>query len=296
MTRKKTKIRIRIENESTLSTLTDSSLSRWKIAFFFFIFIILSIAAGSLIVYITPLRTLLPGYLKENQRSATEDNLMRLDSLRAVYETNQRFIDNYLRVTDISRIPTDSVALKPDSVVPISDSLMLPSERERHFVARMEEHERFNISVLAPLAADGMDFSNVSEAGIFTSASKDSQIGEVIVPMDEEVLSVADGTVIAVYYSRNENGYVIIIQHPRGFISRYSRLGSPLTVMGETVEPGQIIASAPFPDRFGKRIVDIRMWHNGLPVIPYRYLHGNEIAYDNELFGRENSFESPRGK
>ncbi|MDE5807808.1 MAG: M23 family metallopeptidase, partial [Muribaculaceae bacterium] len=255
------------------------------------------VVAGSFIVMLTPLHTLLPGYLKENQRSATEENLLRLDSLRNVYETNQRFIDNYLRITDTDRFPLDSTILnKADSLPKITDSLMLPSKRESMFVAKMEEQERFNISVLAPLAADGMLFSNISDSGIFTSASKDSEVGEVILPEDASLLCVSDGTVIACYYSHQEKGYVIIIQHQRGFASRYSHVGNPLVVMDEDVEAGQIIASPPSPDNSGKRTAYIRMWHNGLPIVPYRFIHDNNIENRIDSSSPANSFDAPRGR
>ncbi|MBD5237308.1 MAG: M23 family metallopeptidase [Bacteroidales bacterium] len=293
----KRKIRIKIESVSSLSTIADRTSPIWKVALFSILFIIASLFGGALIVFFTPLHTLLPGYLKEDQRAATEDNILRLDSLREVYETNQRFIDNYLRVTDISRVASDSVPpVAPDSIHHIKDTLMLPTERERKFVARMEEQERFNISVLAPLAAEGMFFSNPADAGIFLSSSKDSYIGIVVIPSDSQVLSIADGTVIAVYFSRREKGYVAIIQHSRGFVSRYAGMGVPLVSMGENVDAGQIIAAAPSPDKFGKRLLDIRMWHNTLPVIPYNFIHESEITHEEELFGQENSFDAPRGK
>lgn len=296
MKRKKNIIRIKIENESHLSTIADASMSIWAVAGVVLLILLFSVVTGALIVFLTPLHTLLPGYLKENQRSATEENLMRLDSLRNVYETNQRYIDNYLRITDTDRLPIDSTALNQDSVAFIKDTLLTPGERERRFVARMEEQEKFNISVLAPLAADGMAFSRPSDTGVFSSASKDSETGEILLPSDASVLSVADGTVLAAFFSRAENGFVMVIQHQRGFASRYSHLGKPLAMMGEDVEAGQIIADSPHPDKSGKRYIYIRMWHNGLPVVPYNFVNEREAENFREYFGIENSFEAPRGK
>ncbi len=296
MARKRDIFRIRIENESHLSTLADASLSRWGVAGVIILFLLLSVLAGSLLVIFTPIHTLLPGYLKENQRSATEENLLRLDSLLNVYEMNQRYIDNYLRITDTDRPALDSLALNADTVLLVKDTLMVPGEREKNFVARMEEQEKFNISVLAPLAADGMVFSDPSDMGVFSASSKEAEVGEIILPTDASVLSIADGTVLASYYSNAEKGYVVIIQHQRGFATRYSHLGSPLAVMGEDVEAGQIIAAAPSPDRSGKRVVYLRMWHNGLPVAPYKFINERDARLLKEHFRIENSFEAPRGK
>lgn len=296
MARKKTKIRIRLENESNLSTIADTRISRWAIAGVVLICILTSVFAGCVVVLLTPLHTLLPGYLKENQRSATEENLMRLDSLRNEYEINRRYIDNFLNITDSDRLPIDSTSLNNNTVASSNDTLILPSERERRFVARMEEQEKFNISVLAPLAADGMVFSAVSDTGIFSSASKDSETGEILLPADASILSIAGGTVLAAFFSRAENGYVLVIQHHRGFASRYSHLGKPLAAMGDDVEAGQIIADLPDPDKAGKRYINIRMWHNGLPVVPYKFINERQSGNFKEMAGIENSFEAPRGK
>lgn len=297
MKHKSGKIRITIENESNLTSIVDTSLSRWSLAAAALIVVALMIFIGTLIVLLTPIHTLLPGYLKENQRAATEENLLRLDSLHNVYETNQRYIRNFLRITDIDRLPMDTTDSFGDTIPPIvKDSLMLPSSRERKFVQRMEEQERFNISVLAPLAANGMVFSSPSDLGIFSSDSKESEIGEILLPQDGAVLSVADGTVIASYYSPADKGYVMLIQHDRGFVSRYSHLGAPLANVGESVEAAQCIAAPTPPDSRGKRTIYIRMWHNAIPVVPYKFIHDKEIENKIETFSSDNSFEAPRGR
>lgn len=284
------KIRIRIDDEAHLVSLADVSLSRWTLvpAIFGATAVLLLIAAA--IIMLTPLKTLMPGYMKQEQRSATELNLLRLDSLRAVYETNQRYIDNFLHITDIDRTPSDSASITVNTRELTPDSLLPPSDRERKFTEAMEERERFNISVLAPLAADGMLFSPVSDTGIFTAASKDAETGEVVVPPEGTVRAMADGCVLASYYSPAEKGYVVVLQHPRGFASRYSGLSSPLVSAGDLVNAAQILALPPAPDRSGKRVFKVMMWHNGLPVIPYKYI-GN---YSSE--SEESSFEAPRGR
>lgn len=296
MTKFNTKFRIRIENEAHLSSLLDVKISVWVIVILFILGIASAILIASVIVMVTPLHTVLPGYLKEDQRSATEENLLRLDSLQDVYKVNQQFIDNFLLISDTDRIPADSINLHPDSIDTVSDTLISPGEREKRFVSRMEEQERFNISVLAPLAADGMTFSFPAESGIFTGLSKESLTGEVILPADNNVISVADGTVVASYYSHAEKGYVILIQHPRGFVSRYSHTGNPMVGLGEEVLVGQIIAPSHAPDSKGNRYFYINMWHNGSAVIPFKYLNPQSASLKNENFGKENFYDAPRGK
>lgn len=283
--------KITIEDEAHLRTVAETRpTALGAIAVGAGIFAASVVIAGMLLAF-TPLRNLLPGYLKDSQRAATEEGLMRLDSLRAAYEVNQAYIDNYLRVTDENRIPSDSAQLAPAKSVMITDSLLGASEKERNFISSIEERERFNISVLAPLAADGIMFSPVCPDGIFTAASRESTVGEVIMSANDSFGCIADGTVIAVYHSAPEHGYVIVIQHNRGFVSSYTHVGTPLVGIGDTVTAGQMIALAPSPDRHGKHRFYIRMWHDGAPIIPYQYV-------GNGAFGASEgeAYEDPRGK
>ena len=45
---------------------------------------------------------------------------------------------------------------------------------------------------------------------------------------------------------------------------------------GDAVTGGQVIALAPSPRCKGKRYVEVMMWHNGLPLIPYEYIGNPE--------------------
>lgn len=285
------KFRIRIDDESHLSTLADVTLSpATAVAGAVVLFTAMVLIAGA-IVTLTPLRTLLPGYLNESQRVASEENILRLDSLREKYARNQEFIDNYLRVTDIDRTVSDSVAFDTEVRELTPDSLLPALPAEKRFMTSMEERERFNISVLAPLAADGMLFSPVTSNGIFTADSRTSDTGVLLVPEGTSVQSAADGTVVGVYYSTSDKGYAILIQHHKGFLSGYYGVGIPLVSTADTVDSGQIIALAPGPDARNRRTFTIRLWHNGLPVVPYEY-----VGASTSVSIPETPYEAPRGR
>ena len=240
---------------------------------------------------VTPIRTLLPGYMKQSERTATEENILRLDSALRVYEYNQAYIDNALRVLDTGRIPADSAKISANYNEFSPDSLISASPLENKFINMMEEREKYNISVLAPLAADGIIFSQVSDNSVYTEASRKEETGEIILPPNEAVRCVADGTVLATYYSPSEHGYVAIIQHQRGFVSRFSRLGTPMVAVGDYILSGQILALCPAADAKGKRYIEVMMWHNGHRLVPYEYI-GNQKSY----ILKETPFEAPRGR
>ena len=287
-----TKYKITVENESHLTEVVTGRLTAPGIIAILVGLVLLGLVLAGAIIAFTPLRTLLPGYLKESQRSATEEGLLRLDSIMTVYDRNQAYINNILKVTDTDRQPGDSAAIVPESRELSDDSLMTATVEEQRFVSQMEERERFNISVLAPLAADGLLFSPVSAEAIFTAESKTSEEGVVVIPRDGSIQSAADGSVIALYYSAPDRGFVIVIQHNRGFVTSYTHTGTPLVGVGDYVNAGQAIALAPSPDSKDRRTFIIRMWHNGLPIIPYDYL-GNSETHERQ---QPVPYEAPRGK
>lgn len=286
------KYRIRIEDESHLEDIVDFSLSPAALWASVAAVVVVFIVIAGAIVASTPLRTLLPGYLKQSERSATEDNILRLDSVLASYQKSQEYLNNILRAIDTERTPTkDSLAMTANMRELSPDSLLPSSPLEKKFINAMEERERFNISVLAPLAADGMMFSPVSDGGIFTAASRGEEKGVVLLPPDESVRCVADGSVLASYYSAAEGGYVIIMQHAKGFVTRLARLGSPFVAAGDAALAAQIIADGPKADAKGKRYVEVMMWHNGVPLIPYDYIGNPESSTTHDT-----PFEAPRGR
>lgn len=285
------KYKFEIENESRLEKIVSFSLSPVALWSVVAAIVVVFIFLGAVVVMITPARTLLPGYLKQSERAATEDNILRLDSVLAIYEQNREYIDNVLRVLDTDRVPTDSTALANSAQMLTADSLLPASEAERKFINAMEERERFNISVLAPLAADGMIFSPLAEGAVFTTPSRTETKGIVAIPTDEPVKNIADGSVLASYYSATEDGYVIIIQHAKGFVSRISRLSSPMVSTGDTVLAGQILSASPTPNARGQRFIEVMMWHNGLPLIPFDYIGAPDKKAEDSV-----PFEAPRGR
>lgn len=284
--------KITVEDESHLTEVLTIRTTRVRVAALILTWVVVTLAVSGMLIAFTPLRTLLPGYMKESQRSATEDGLLRLDSLMQAYEENEQFIRNFMTVTDTERTPGDSARVEIVSRELASDSLSTASALEQKFVSSMEERERFNISVLAPLAADGVSFSPITTEGVFTSASRTQTVGEVILSPDESVHSVADGTVIAIYKSGAEKGYVLTVQHGRGFVTSYGSTGTPLVGIGDIVNAGQTLALAPSPDKHGARKISVRMWHNGMALVPYDYL--DNTSHRHSSLGE--SFEAPRGK
>lgn len=285
------KYRIRVDDDSRLETKADISLTPWQLWLAIAGTALLAVIVAAIIIMVTPLRTLLPGYMKESERSATEDNIMRLDSIRNAYDMNEAYLASIMKAMDTDRPPVDTLSASITMRELSPDSLLPTSAAEQNFINAMEEREKYNISVLAPLAADGMMFTQVADGSIFTMGSRTSRQGEIVISDDTPVRAVADGSILASYYSPSDSGYVIIIQHNKGFVTRLAQLGAPMVSAGDIVTAGQAIATPPPPDSRRRRLVTAMMWHNGMPVVPFEFIGDAGIKV-----AKEPGFDAPRGR
>lgn len=270
----RSRYRITIENESRLENVLRLSMSPLKIALTAVSVLIAILFLGALLLFITPAHTLLPGYLKDSERAESEDQHMRLDSLQMAYEANEAFISNFMRVLDTDREVMASEITEPaDSISFATDSIMPTSQEELNFVAMMRERDKYNISIIAPLAAESLMFSPVNDESVVTEDSKNSTKAKVVLSKRAPVMAIADGTVISVSQSvREGGGTAVLIQHSKGFLSRCSRLGTVLIEPGDKVAGGQIIALTSYGNARKNEVINIEMWHNGTPLVPYEYL------------------------
>lgn len=262
-----------LSNESKLEKVFQISFPLWKIVLFSFILIIILFLISLFLIVVTPIIRLSPHYMDEESRYETIDNIMRVDSIAQQLEQNQIFVNNILTVFNTDRKPSDSIEITPNTNPMTVDSLISRSKTEEKFIKMMEEREKYNISILTPLAADGMMFYPVSEQSIISDNSKSDKTARFIVPSGEPISAIADGYIIDINYSGQEGGYSVIIQHKKGFLSRYSHLGNLMCEKGDAVSAGQIIA---FPHQgSGKNgnTIYLEMWRNGNPLIPYNVLN-----------------------
>lgn len=268
-----TRYKFTVEDESRLENVANASAPLWKWALGGLVLVLAAVLAGALVVVLSPARYLLPGYLKESERAASEEQHMRLDSLQDAYDKNAAFLENLHNVfyPSSAAAPRDTAA--PSTVALTPDSLLPTSAEERKFLAMMGEREKFNISVIAPLAAESMMFFPVNDMAVVAEDSRADFKARILLARGAPVAAVADGKVIAVSQSLREGGgTAVIVQHSKGFLSRLSRLGTVLVEPGDDVAGGQVIA-VPAPGSARKdEVVLLEMWHNGTPLVPYDYI------------------------
>lgn len=270
--KRKSRIKITVSDETRLHDLVSLRLSGWKLGGICLGVMVVFLVLGVLVVMVTPLRMLLPGYLGREERLEAEKAILKIDSISESESRTRAYLENLLAVTDTDRKPTDSLKASGGRVKGRSDSLMDASPVERRFVEMMRDREKFNISVLAPLAAEGMMFYPLSEEEVITSQSLEETRAVFVIPTSSPICAIADGTVITVTRLPSDT-QEIVIQHPKGFLSRCDGIWTALVEPGSKVTGGQVIGLQGGPGC--RREIALEMWHNGEPLIPSQYVRSD---------------------
>lgn len=220
------------------------------------------------IIFYTPVSKLLPGRLEGDLRSRYVDMAMRLDSLENRSRANELYITNVRKVIsgdiDSVDVTKNTLAAIPRTAV---DSMLSPSEDERRFVQLYEASDRFNLSVLTPIAAEGMAFySPVPDAIIEPEKDETSTFVSFSQPDRLPVSAAYRGTVISVYPDKS-GLKTVIVQHPNDFVSVYSGLTDCFTSAGSRVLAGERIGHSG-----SGNIFKFELWHSGSATDPTEYI------------------------
>lgn len=88
----------------------------------------------------------------------------------------------------------------------------------------------------------------------------------------EPVKVIADGVVLNAEWTLNY-GFVVIVQHARGFVTVYKHMDSPLVSTGDFIQKGAILARVSNSGLItsGPHL-HFELWRNGQPIDPVSYL------------------------
>ncbi len=266
------RFRLSFLNENTFNEVWTIKMSQTRVILAIIAIVVALLCIISTIIVATPIRTLLPGYLKGSQRQEYVINSLRIDSLFTQVDITNSYIAN---LTDILTDNVDTLAITTPTnatqqIIPV-DSIMGASEKEKQFVRQFEEKEKFNLSVLSPIIAEGMAFYTPVK-GAIVSTAENAQIGITLIsPYTTPISSIYNGTVIDSYYL-SATGNTIIIQHPNDFISKYSGLSETFVNKGDKVKTSDRIGLIINGQQNNKRLLHFELWHNGTPLNPLDYI------------------------
>lgn len=239
------------------------------------IFIILTLSIF-LIVALTPIKELIPGYPSENVRKYLINNAIKVDSLEYQLEIRDRYIRDFqmmLAGEDFvdNRVDTDTVAR-------IEQIEFKDFNHDSVFQEKLEQ-EQFNLS-LSTGTKKSKDLSDLlffkPLEGIITN-HYNSQTGhfgvDIVNKLNSRVSSVLDGTVISIGWTMH-TGYVILVQHDNGLVTVYKHNFSLLKKSGDKVGGGEAIAlmGNSGTETTGPHL-HFEMWKDGEPLNPEDYIN-----------------------
>lgn len=281
------RFRLTLEDESRIENIFRFSVSSFKFLTAGVVFILLLMIIGALLMAFTPVKKILPGYLTKDERMEVEMQYLRLDSMLSVLEAKEIYLSSILNILN-DKSPSPSIIDKNAEASPyINDTLINISEEENLFLEQMREREKYDISVVAPLAAESLMFSPVSELSVISEKTKTSRLAEVILAKDATIDAIADGTVILITKEPGNSGNTLILQHSKGFVSKYGRLDDIIVEEGQKVNAGDVLA---FQASRGAKLrsnITIEMWHNGNPLIPNEYIGEDDVYVHRPIVDEE---------
>lgn len=251
------------------------STSRFIISLYVCAVALVVAAITVLLLFYSPLKRLMPGYVSPEVRHQIVETSIRIDSLYEAVQRHQLYVMN---IQDILRgeIKVDSITTIDSLTVLRSEDLMERTERENEFVRRYEETEKYNLTsqTLRKSDMEGLHFYPPVRgllADPFNPA--DLHFGvDVLVTNDKNVNAVLDGTVLMSGYTAN-NGYVVVMQHTGNLVSVYRHLSSILVREGEKVKSGEVLGTAGIQgDKALQPYLHIELWHKGTALDPTQYI------------------------
>lgn len=249
--------------ENTFNRIWSLRMTRSRVVLVTLACIMAFAALLWVVIAVTPLRTYMPGSLRGDIRARYIETALRLDSLEQAVAAREAYLSSIIA---IMKGDVDTVATAMSTpATPTPDSLMRAGEAERLFVNRYEEENRFNLSVLAPIAAEGMIFASPLPMGTPTHITAGGGIaagGSGTTPL----ASVYRGTVTGIYYD-GAGQAVVVIQHPNDFVSTYGGLADVFVSKGSKVSASQRIGH-------GRRDGEVwfELWHGGSALEPDKYV------------------------
>lgn len=269
------KYRLVILNEDTFEEKLSFKLTMLNVFIFGTLFSVLLIVGTIFLISFTSLREYIPGYSSTKLKREATQLVYKVDSLNKVLEVNNVYIQ---KVKELLTGEIKEVQFDKDSVMNAvkfnKDSMNFePSDIDLEFRQDVETADRFNIFREATKSADIVFFSPIK--GIVTDgySLKNKHFAiDIAVKKGTPVKSVADGTVIFAEWTI-ETGYVIIIEHSRGFISIYKHNTALNKQQGDMVKSGEVIASAGGMGELSTGPhLHFELWNEGYPVNPVNYI------------------------
>ena len=265
--------RVTVISEDTFEDKFYFTISRTTIILASILSILFVSISTYFIISNTPIKEFIPGYPSNKMRIEAISNALKIDSITVKINKQQRYLQaiksalsGNIKAEEISALITENSQKRLEAPVKTSqeDSLLrlIIADEDKYNIISDEEKKPLFI-LFTP--AKGI----VSEK--FNIDQKHFAV-DIALEENTPIKSAAQGTVIFSEWTA-ETGYVIILEHPYGLLSVYKHNASLLKEQGESVEAGEVIASAGNTGEFSTGFhLHFELWTDGYPVDPENFI------------------------
>ena len=265
--------RVTVISEDTFEDKFYFTISRTTIILASILFILFVSISTYFIISNTPIKEFIPGYPSNKMRIEAISNALKIDSITVKINKQQRYLQAIksalsgdIKAEEISALITENLQKRLEAPVKTSqeDSLLrlIIADEDKYNIISDEEKKPLFILFTT---AKGI----VSEK--FNIDQKHFAV-DIALEENTPIKSAAKGTVIFSEWTA-ETGYVIILEHPYGLLSAYKHNASLLKEQGDSVEAGEVIASAGNTGEFSTGFhLHFELWTDGYPVDPEKFI------------------------
>jgi len=265
--------RVTVISEDTFEDKFYFTISRTTILLASILSILFVSISTYFIISNTPIKEFIPGYPSNKMRIEAISNALKIDSITVKINKQQRYLQAIksalsgdIKAEEISALIIENPQKRLEAPVKTSqeDSLLrlIIADEDKYNIISDEEKKPLFI-LFTP--AKGI----VSEK--FNIDQKHFAV-DIALEENTPIKSAAQGTVIFSEWTA-ETGYVIILEHPYGLLSVYKHNASLLKEQGESVEAGEVIASAGNTGEFSTGFhLHFELWTDGYPVDPEKFI------------------------
>ena len=270
------KYRFVVLNSDNFEERLSFKLSRLNVFVLSSFALVFLIGGTILLIALTPLREYIPGYTSTNMRRQVVGLNHLSDSLLAVIESKDRYLNNIRFIID-GKTPEEIDDINTSITQNIEDIVFETVSEDSVLRMRIEEEERFSLFASANNQEQGVEnvlfFTPIK--GIVTQSfnPKNKHLGvDVVAKENEAIKATLDGTVALSSWT-SETGYVIAILHNNNLFSVYKHNSVLLKKEGAKVDAGEAIAIIGNSGEWSSGPhLHFELWHNNKPVDPEQYI------------------------
>ncbi|MGB0427600.1 MAG: M23 family metallopeptidase [Flavobacteriales bacterium] len=227
-----------------------------------------------LVLSLTPLKELLPGYPDQEISIQHIENQNTIEELKRKNQLNRQYLNAISsilngEITAIQELNIDEQVFQKPSIGGLDateNELEFRSDIEQEDALNVQKHidHKTNLNFYKPIEGLVTDRFN-PQANHFGV--------DIVSTQDEPIKAIQTGTVLYAGWT-SEDGYVVVIQHAENVTSIYKNNSSVLKRVGDPVLVGEVIAVVGRSSlRHQGEHLHLEIWKNGYAVDPEKVIN-----------------------